>query len=150
MNTPESLFLSLGEQGYQNPKSTLSCLSVKVRMPCQCVVLSMLNVIIINIGWIQNNYVSVGASIPYPWKAVTERGQSLLSVICRWKVSTSQALAKRGPTVVIFPAGVGGLKEKSYALCHQVTLKRHGYCRVSRMPDQNHQGSHPLHQANLP
>ena len=36
-------------------------------------------------------------------------------------ISTSEAQAKRGPTVVPLPAGAGGLKKDSVALCHQVT-----------------------------
>lgn len=36
-------------------------------------------------------------------------------------VSTSPAQAKRGPTVVPLPAGIGGLTKDSVALCHQVT-----------------------------
>lgn len=36
-------------------------------------------------------------------------------------LSTSGAQAKRGPTAVAIPEGVGGLKKASIALCHQVT-----------------------------
>jgi mRNA interferase MazF len=36
-------------------------------------------------------------------------------------VSTSQAQSTRGPTAVLLPAGAGGLKKDSIALCHQVT-----------------------------
>ena len=36
-------------------------------------------------------------------------------------LSTSALQAKRGPTVVIFPAGTAGLSKVSIALCHQVT-----------------------------
>lgn len=36
-------------------------------------------------------------------------------------VSTSPAQARRGPTAVALPAGAGGLREASVALCHQVT-----------------------------
>jgi mRNA interferase MazF len=36
-------------------------------------------------------------------------------------VSTSGAQAARGPTAVALPAGTGGLKKASIALCHQVT-----------------------------
>ncbi|PWB80160.1 MAG: hypothetical protein C3F08_05055 [Candidatus Methylomirabilota bacterium] len=36
-------------------------------------------------------------------------------------ISTSASQARRGPTAVPLPAGVGGLKEDSVALCHQVT-----------------------------
>ena len=36
-------------------------------------------------------------------------------------VSTSAAQKKRGPTAVSLPAGTGGLKKASVALCHQVT-----------------------------
>ena len=36
-------------------------------------------------------------------------------------VSTSEAQAKRGPTGIELPAGEGGLKKQSIALCHQVT-----------------------------
>src|ERR1700693_3136956 len=37
-------------------------------------------------------------------------------------VSTSGLQAKRGPTVVKLPAGVGGLSRPSAAVCHQVTI----------------------------
>lgn len=36
-------------------------------------------------------------------------------------ISTSALQAKRGPTVVILPAGTGGIREASIAVCHQVT-----------------------------
>ena len=36
-------------------------------------------------------------------------------------VSSSPAQARRGPTAVPLPAGSGGLKGNSIALCHQVT-----------------------------
>lgn len=36
-------------------------------------------------------------------------------------VSTSASQAQRGPTAVPLPAGAGGLKTDSVALCHQVT-----------------------------
>lgn len=36
-------------------------------------------------------------------------------------ISTSSAQAKRGPTAVALPAGIGGLSKDSIALCHQVT-----------------------------
>lgn len=36
-------------------------------------------------------------------------------------VSTSPTQARRGPTVVALPAGTGGLKNDSSAICHQVT-----------------------------
>jgi mRNA interferase MazF len=36
-------------------------------------------------------------------------------------VSTAAAQAQRGPTAVPLPAGAGGLKKDSVALCHQVT-----------------------------
>ena len=36
-------------------------------------------------------------------------------------VSTSATQAKRGPTAVVLPQGVGGLPKESIALCHQVT-----------------------------
>lgn len=36
-------------------------------------------------------------------------------------VSTSPAQARRGPTVVLLPAGAGGISKDSIALCHQVT-----------------------------
>ncbi len=36
-------------------------------------------------------------------------------------VSTSAAQARRGPTVVSLPEGVGGIPKQSAALCHQVT-----------------------------
>lgn len=36
-------------------------------------------------------------------------------------ISTSTAQAKRGPTAILLPEGVAGLKKDSVALCHQVT-----------------------------
>lgn len=36
-------------------------------------------------------------------------------------ISTSASQAKRGPTAIPLPKGVGGLKQDSVALCHQVT-----------------------------
>ena len=36
-------------------------------------------------------------------------------------LSTSAAQARRGPTAVPIPAGVGGLTKDGVALCHQVT-----------------------------
>ena len=36
-------------------------------------------------------------------------------------ISTSGSQAKRGPTAISIPEGVGGLKKTSIALCHQVT-----------------------------
>lgn len=36
-------------------------------------------------------------------------------------VSTSGRQARRGPTAVALPAGSGGLRQESTALCHQVT-----------------------------
>lgn len=36
-------------------------------------------------------------------------------------VSTSASQARRGPTAVEIPAGVGGLPRRSLAVCHQVT-----------------------------
>ena len=36
-------------------------------------------------------------------------------------VSTSGAQARRGPTAVPIPEGIGGLSKSSVALCHQVT-----------------------------
>ncbi len=36
-------------------------------------------------------------------------------------VSTSQAQAKRGLTAILLPQGIGGLKQESVALCHQIT-----------------------------
>ena len=36
-------------------------------------------------------------------------------------VSTSEAQAKRGPTVVELPSGTGGLRKASVAVCHQIT-----------------------------
>jgi mRNA-degrading endonuclease toxin of MazEF toxin-antitoxin module len=36
-------------------------------------------------------------------------------------VSGSSAQARRGPTVVALAAGLGGLKQDSTAICHQVT-----------------------------
>ncbi len=45
------------------------------------------------------------------------RWQSVIVV----PVSTSTAQARRGPTAVPLPAGAGGLRKDSVALCHQVT-----------------------------
>ncbi len=45
----------------------------------------------------------------------------------RWRsiivipVSTSSAEAKRGLTAILLPGGIGGLKQESVALCHQIT-----------------------------
>lgn len=36
-------------------------------------------------------------------------------------LSTSKAQAKRGPTAVFLPKGVGGLRRDGVAICHQVT-----------------------------
>ncbi len=36
-------------------------------------------------------------------------------------ITTSASQAKRGPTVVELPGGVGGLSKTSFAVCHQVT-----------------------------
>ena len=36
-------------------------------------------------------------------------------------VSTSTTQARRGPTVVILPAGTAGLPKESTAVCHQIT-----------------------------
>src|SRR6185437_14796455 len=36
-------------------------------------------------------------------------------------VSTSASQARRGPTVVLLPAGATGLSKASVAVCHQVT-----------------------------
>ncbi len=36
-------------------------------------------------------------------------------------ISTSASQARRGPTVVEVPAGIGGLPKTSLAMCHQVT-----------------------------
>ena len=36
-------------------------------------------------------------------------------------ISTSAIQARRGPTAIALPAGVGGLPRASLALCHQVT-----------------------------
>lgn len=36
-------------------------------------------------------------------------------------LSTSKTQAKRGPTVVEIPSGIGGLARASIAVCHQVT-----------------------------
>ena len=36
-------------------------------------------------------------------------------------LSTSASQARRGPTAVALPAGAGGLRQESVALCHQVT-----------------------------
>lgn len=35
-------------------------------------------------------------------------------------ISTSASQSKRGPTVVVIPAGAGGLPRESLAVCHQV------------------------------
>ena len=53
-------------------------------------------------------------------------------------VSTSQAQARRGPTAVPLPAGAGGLKKDSVALCHQVTT-------LDRRKLSSHVGSLPDH-----
>ncbi|MBZ0170498.1 MAG: type II toxin-antitoxin system PemK/MazF family toxin [Kofleriaceae bacterium] len=37
-------------------------------------------------------------------------------------ISTSASQVQRGPTAVPLPAGAGGLKKDSVALCHQVTM----------------------------
>jgi len=36
-------------------------------------------------------------------------------------ISTSSSQARRGPTVIEIPAGIGGLPKTSFAVCHQVT-----------------------------
>jgi mRNA interferase MazF len=36
-------------------------------------------------------------------------------------LSTSAAQRRRGPTAVLLPAGSGGLKKQSLAICHQIT-----------------------------
>lgn len=36
-------------------------------------------------------------------------------------ISTSASQARRGPTVIEIPAGIGGLPKASVAVCHQVT-----------------------------
>ncbi len=41
-------------------------------------------------------------------------------------VSTSSIQARRCPTVVILPAGSGGLDKESVALCHQITTLDRG------------------------
>jgi mRNA interferase MazF len=35
-------------------------------------------------------------------------------------VTTSEAQARRGPTAIPLPAGTGGLKQDSVAVCHQI------------------------------
>lgn len=52
-------------------------------------------------------------------------------------VSTSHAQTRRGPTAVPLPAGVGGLKKDSVALCHQVTTldRRKLSSRVGSLPN---------------
>ena len=45
------------------------------------------------------------------------RWSSLLVV----PISTSNAQARRGPTVIPIPAGAAGLERSSVAVCHQVT-----------------------------
>lgn len=41
-------------------------------------------------------------------------------------LSTSPAQGRRGPTAVVLPAGSGGLKKQSLAVCHQVTTLDRG------------------------
>jgi mRNA interferase MazF len=41
-------------------------------------------------------------------------------------LSTSAAQNRRGPTAVLLPAGSGGLKKQSLALCHQLTTLDRG------------------------
>jgi mRNA-degrading endonuclease toxin of MazEF toxin-antitoxin module len=36
-------------------------------------------------------------------------------------ISSSETQSKRGPTAILLPAGIAGLKKASIALCHQVT-----------------------------
>ena len=36
-------------------------------------------------------------------------------------LSTSATQARRGPTVVVIPAGISGLPSESCAICHQIT-----------------------------
>ena len=52
-------------------------------------------------------------------------------------VSTSTAQARRGPTAVQLPAGAGGLREASIALCHQVTTldRRKMSSRLGSLPE---------------
>ena len=52
-------------------------------------------------------------------------------------ITTSQAQARRGPTAVPIPAGAGGLKKHSIALCHQVTTLDRGKlsARLGSLPD---------------
>lgn len=60
--------------------------------------------------------------------------QSVIAV----PVSTSRAQTRQGPTAVPLPAGAGGLKKDSVALCHQVTtLDRHKLsARLGSLSDQ--------------
>ena len=62
-----------------------------------------------------------------------ESWQSVLVV----PVSTSREQATRGPTAVPLPAGAGGLKKDSVALCHQVTVldRRKLSGRLGSLPD---------------
>lgn len=48
---------------------------------------------------------------------LTPTWQSIIVV----PLSTSKTQAKRGPTSVLLPKGIAGLKQESVALCHQVT-----------------------------
>jgi mRNA interferase MazF len=41
-------------------------------------------------------------------------------------LTTSAAQARRGPTAIALPAGAGGLRHASVALCHQVTTLDRG------------------------
>lgn len=52
-------------------------------------------------------------------------------------VSTSTSQARRGPTAVPLPRGVGGLTANSVALCHQVTTLDRAKLtrRLGRLPD---------------
>lgn len=52
-------------------------------------------------------------------------------------VSTSKTQARQGPTAVPLPAGAGGLKKDSIALCHQVTTldRRKLSTRLGSLPD---------------
>ena len=59
--------------------------------------------------------------------------QSLIVV----PVSTSSAQLKRGPTVVVIPAGTAGLSKASVAVCHQITTLDRAKMikRIGALPD---------------
>jgi len=53
-------------------------------------------------------------------------------------ISTSASQGRRGPTVVQIPVGASGLREKSFAVCHQVTTIDRGKItkRVGPLPPE--------------